>query len=282
MAKAKKRKAAKPAGTVEMKAAVKRCAHAFCDDECKAGTKPAVTEDDLPRRARRALADRAQAIDALRKLTVDRLADLERRAGVVVGRPEQGAGEDLYDGFPRSLRRSPGTRGRSTRMCRTEIVVAGRTVLCGEEALPGRPGCEAHSVDADENPGQLPPPPQSDPSGELAAALADGELVETDGAPGAVRRAYRELDAAMDRLLAALGLVDVLLRNPLAGRSSSLSECRACGRTVTGVGNDRLRTGYCMECTQAFRYRAEKGTVDRAGFERERRERRARQSEGAA
>lgn len=276
MAKAKKRKAAKPAGAVEMKAAEKRCAHAFCDDACKAGTKPAVTEDDLPRRARRALADRTQAIDALRQLTVGRLVDLERRAGVVVGRPEQGAGEDLYDGFPRSVRRSPGTRGRSTRTCRTEIVVAGRTVRCGAEALPGRPGCEEHSAGAGENPGQLPPPPQADPSGELAAALADGEVVETDGAPAAVRRAYRELDAAIDRLLAALGLVDVLLRNPLAGRAPAVGSCRACGAMVTGVGSDRFRGGYCPRCDAAWRRRVNEsdGPVDRVVFERERRERR--------
>lgn len=272
---AKKRKAKKPAAAVAMQAAEQRCAHAFCGPgECKAGTRPPVTEDDLPRRARRALADRARAIDALRRLTVDRLADLERRAGVVVGRPEQGPGEDLYDGFPRSLRRSPGTRGRATRMCRTEIVVAGRTVLCSEEALPGRSGCEAHSVGADENPGQLPRPPQSDPSGELAAALADGELVETDGAPDAVRRVYRELDGSLDRLLGALGLVDVLLRNPLAGRAPSVGSCRACGSMVTGVGTDRLRSGYCPACAEAFRRRCQEGPVDRAAFERERRERR--------
>lgn len=269
---AKKRKATKPAGAVEMKAPKKRCAHAFCEPgECKAGTKPAITEDDLPRRARRALADRAQAIDALRQLTVERLADLERRAGVVVGRPEQGAGEDLHDGFPRSLRRSPGARGRTSRLCREEVVVAGAVVRCGDEALPGRATCEAHTTDEGEDPGLLPPPPQADPAGEL---VASGLLGVRDGAPDAVRRVYRELDAAMDRLLAALGLVDVLLRNPLAGRAPAVGSCRACGAVVTGVGNDRFRGGYCPPCAEAWRRRCQEGPVDRAAFERERRERR--------
>lgn len=272
MAKANKRKPKKPTGAVAMAASEQHCGHAFCEPgECKAGTRPPLAEEDLPRRARRALADRARALDALRRLDVHRLADLERRAGVVVGRPEQGPGEELHDGFPSSLRRSPGGRGRAARLCSAEVLVAGQPVRCGEEALSGRRGCEAHSSDEDEDPGQLPPPPQSDPTGELAAA---GLLGVHDGAPDAVRRVYRELDAAVGRLLSSLALVDVLLRNPLAGRTPSVGSCRACGVMVTGVGSDRFRGGYCPACAEAFRRRCQEGPVDRAEFERERRERR--------
>lgn len=267
--KAKRKAASKPVGAVAMKAA-RRCAHAQCGEECTAHTARQLRKEDLPRRAQAALADRDRAIDALRQVTVEALVALERRAGVVVGRPEEGPGEELHDGYPRSTRRAPGMRGRSERLCQVEIPVAGNLVRC-DARLP----CEAHPT-ADDDYASTPPPPQSDPAGELGAAKADGEVTETDGTAASVRRAYWELERAIDELLRVGGFIGDLLRNPLIGRGPAVSVCRACEATITGVGNDRARNGYCNGCDLAWRRLCSttEGAVDRAAFEAERREKR--------
>lgn len=268
----KHKKPAKPQAPATMKAA-RQCAHAQCADMCTATTARQLRKEDLPRRAQAALADRDKAIDALRQFTVDALADLERRAGVVVGRPEEGPGEELRDGYPTSLRRTPGTRGRAARLCREEILVAGNLVTC-DERVP----CEKHPSDND-NLGQLPPPSYADPGGELAAALADGEVTESDATPNTVRRVYRQFERAVDELLRVSGLMADVRANPLAGRGSSVGVCRACDATVTGVGEDRLRPpGYCDACRKAWVRLVENwdgdGSPDREAFEAGRRAKR--------
>lgn len=56
------------------------------------------------------------------------------------------------------------------------------------------------------------------------------------------------------------------------GRDTSVSECSCCDGTVTGLGNDRLRAGYCSACYAAWsRTRTERGRMDRLAFELKRR-----------
>ena len=57
------------------------------------------------------------------------------------------------------------------------------------------------------------------------------------------------------------------------GRESSLSECICCNAAVVGIGNDRLRAGYCPACYQAWlRTKTANGPrMDRAKFESHRR-----------
>lgn len=281
MAKAKKRKATKPAGAVAMKAAVSpACSHAGCDHRYDPRTKALVsstctagrqrlTQEDLPGRGYHAIDDVEQAIAALGAVTVEALAVVERRAGRVVGRPEEGAGLMLRDGYPTSLR--SGSPGRAERLCTAEVLVAGHLVRCG-----ARRPCENHPAD-DDDLLEIPPPDYADPSGELGATLADvPDWIQQDGVPKAVQRFYRHLKKATDQVTLATAMLDELLRSPLAGRGSSVGVCRACDRTVAGVEGDRLRNGYCQGCDRAWRRRCETtdGPVDVAAFESERRRRR--------
>lgn len=282
MAKAKHKK---PKAAVTMKAgAIVDCGHAQCertfDDDgrviavtCTAGTRPKLTEDDLPRRARWALVDRDAALDALRQFDVATLADLERRAGASVGRPEEGPGEATRDGYPESVRRSE--RGTSARRCNGEDLVGGRVVRCDELAVPGRLGCARHSTEDDEVTELLPGPTYSDPAGEYAAA----EGTETSTTPEAVRRIHEQLRRAARHARLAQLLMRDLKRNPLSARGSSVGICQACEATVTGVGEDRLKYGFCPADAKAWeRYRSSwpgPGAPDRMAFIASRREKRA-------
>lgn len=268
--KAKRKAASKPAAPVAMRTQ-RQCSHAQCDATCKATQAPRITKKDLPARAFGAHEDVTTALELLRRVTVEALATVERRSGVVVGRPEEGAGLELRDGYPTSLRSGPGTRGRAERLCHEEVVVHGETLRC-DARLP----CEVHSP-ADEDLSQLPGSDYADPAGELGADLADGaEWIERGGMPSAVRRFYRHLTKAVDQVVLVEAMLADLLRSPLAGRSSSVGSCRACDRIVAGVEGDRLRNGYCPACAEAWRRRCQttEGEVDRDAFETDRRERR--------
>lgn len=282
MAKAKRK--GKPKAAVTMKGAIVDCAHAQCErtlDEagrvtavsCTAGARAKLTEDDLPRRARWALVDRDAALDALRQFDVATLADLERRAGVAVGRPEEGPGEATRDGYPTSVRRSE--RGSAARRCNGEDLVGGRVVRCDELAVPGRLGCGRHSSENDEVTELLPGPTYADPAGEYAVA----EGTETSTTPEAVRRIHEQLRRAARHARLAAALMRDLKRNPLGARGSSVGICQACEATVTGVGEDRLKYGFCPADAKAWeRYRASwdgPGAPDRMAFIASRRERRA-------
>lgn len=277
MGKSKKRKAAsKPVADVAMKAAVRQCAHAQCEPtECLAGRRPKVRREDLPNRAFWASVDVEEALELLASFTDEALVVVERRAGVVVGRPEEGAGSRLADGYPTSLRSGPGTRGRAERLCDEEVLVSGVEVRCG-----ARRPCEKHPR-PDDDLVEVPPPEYSDPSGELAAALADTpEWIQRDGLTKAVKRFYRQLKRATSHLVLAEAMLADLKRSPLAGRASSVGVCRACDRTVPGVEGDRLRDGYCNACRMAWQRRCQAvdGPVDREAFEAERLARRKREA----
>lgn len=213
-------------------------------------TKPPITVDQLPPRSQRAARDLELAAKALRSFDTGALAFLERRAGAGVTPLEEGPGEVLRDGYATSLRM--GTRGRTAKRCTEEG--------CHKLAEPGRHGCDEHSSPADEVTEDLPPPPQSDPVGELVVT----EWSEANVVPAEVARCFADL-AESARLARRAGQrLERLRRNPRAGRELTSEACRACGKTVSGLGEDRLRSGYCPKDYQAW-IRA--GRPDRRAFE---------------
>jgi hypothetical protein len=246
MGKAKKRKASKAAAAVAMEAAPR---------VRTAPPKPALTEEQLPARAQRAARERELAAKALRQFDVGALAFLERRAGAGVTPLEEGPGEALRDGYATSLRM--GTRGRVAKRCAEPD--------CQALAVPGRHGCDEHSTPEDEVTEDLPPPPQSDPVGELVVA----DWAEANVVPAEVARCYDELVEGARLIRRAARRLERLHRNPKTGRASTSDPCRACGKTVSGLGEDRLRSGYCPADYQAW---VRRGRPDRRAFELERRE----------
>lgn len=100
-----------------------------------------------------------------------------------------------------------------------------------------------------------------------------------------------EWDAPDDQVLAAievvfslLGFVDKAVQrlgrrknfafavgDSARGRRTLVGSCEGCGTTVTGAPDDRLRSGYCPPCYQAWlRYLKGNEQPDRADFERKR------------
>lgn len=242
MGKAKKRK--KPAAAVAVDASLQ---------VRTAPPKPPLTEEQLPPRAQRAARARELAARALRQFDVTTLAFLERRAGAGVTPLEEGPGSSLRDGYPTSLRM--GTRGRVAQRCTEEG--------CHALAVPGRHGCDEHSTPADEVTEDLPPPPQSDPVGELVVT----DWAEANVVPAEVARCYVELLEGSRLVRQAARRLERLRRNPKAGREATSEPCRACGKTVSGLGEDRLRSGYCPKDYQAW---TRAGRPDRRAFELER------------
>lgn len=218
--------------------------------------KPPVVIEQLSAAAQRAAASRERAQRAARAFDVSALAFLDRRAGRSPTPLEEGAGHDPADGHRRSLRM--GQRGPLARRCSVDPE-------CHRPATPGRPGCDRHP--AAESPEYLPPPPQSDPGGELAAALADGAPTEPDPVPAEVARCLAELEEGTRLLVRAERRLERLRRNPKAGRETTSEPCRLCGSTPSGLGEDRLRSGYCPKDYQAW---VRAGRPDRLGFERAR------------
>jgi hypothetical protein len=211
---------------------------------------------NVPKRVKRANYQRDMALSALAQLEEPALLELERRAGAALRANEDGAGTSLHDGYPTSLRLGPGGRGRATRHC----VEGG----CFDVAAPGRTRCGDHSTDEAERDDQLPPPPQSDPVGELVVA----GLVDVDPTPGLVAECFAELERGAALIRSAAARMVRIRQNPLAGRQSSIGHCMACERSVLGTPDDRLRSGFCDACRKAWE-RA--GLGDRAAFIRDRR-----------
>ncbi|HET7486848.1 MAG TPA: hypothetical protein VFJ85_02900 [Acidimicrobiales bacterium] len=232
-----------------------------------------IAEENLSRPARRARTDVERAMAALRRFDLHSFADLERRAGRSPVPGEEGAGAELADGWPTSLRRDP--QGGGVRRCRVTDMVDGQVVRCPLDAVPGRIGCAEHSTPDDEELGLLPPPPEADPVGELAARAADGEVALVDPVPGEVALAYSELRQAAALATRAAARMDRIQRNARLGRESSVGRCECCEATVTGVGEDRLRGGFCPSCAKAWeRVRSAHegpGAADRLAFVRTRR-----------
>lgn len=233
-----KKKHAKPKAAVAMKAAA------------TAPARPAVTVEQLPARAQRAAREGELAAEALRKFRPETLAFLERRAGAGVTPLEEGPGEALRDGYATSLRMGP--RGRTARKCTEQG--------CVKLAEPGRHGCNDHSSPDDETPEDLPPPPQSDPVGELVVS----EWAQDDVVPAEVARCYADLVEGARLLRRAAKRLERLQRNPRAGRELTSEPCRICGLTPSGLGEDRLKSGYCPRHHQRW-IRA--GRPDRGRFE---------------
>lgn len=232
----------------------------------EAPAKPRLTEEQLSRRARRALRDRDIVAAAVRRFDIDALADLERRAGSSSVDLEEGPGVALRDGYPTSVRNDPGGRGGARRCIDPD---------CAEVAIPGRLRCDEHSTGDDEADELLPPPPYADSPGELVASAQ----AIADPIPAEVRRCFVELALLAKlarRVEARLGR---LQRNALAGRDLSVGICQACEATVTGLGHDRLRGGFCPACARSWeRCRSAwvgPGAPDRVAFIRQRQEAKA-------
>lgn len=211
---------------------------------------------NLPKRVKRATWQRDMALSALHQLDEAAMLELERRAGAALRENEEGAGVELHDGYPTSLRMGPGSRGRAVRRCAEGD--------CFELAGPGRTRCAEHGEGEEESDEQWPAPPQSDPVGELVVA----GVVGADPIPGMVAECFAELERGAALIRSAVARMVRVRRNPLAGRQSSVGHCRACERLVPGTPTDRLRSGYCDACRKAWE-RA--GLSDRAAFERSRR-----------
>lgn len=104
------------------------------------------------------------------------------------------------------------------------------------------------------------------------AAIAE-LLDDPHGDP--VRESISELFSRMGDACGALLAVDRKRRYVLAagdaarGRQSTVGACARCDRTVTGVGSDRVKSGYCPACYQAWlRTDSGSGRMDRVAFER--------------
>ena len=67
------------------------------------------------------------------------------------------------------------------------------------------------------------------------------------------------------------------------GRQSSVTDCLCCEVTVTGVGEDRIKAGYCPACYKAWeRYRAQVAEPVHELFRRHRRAEMVAESERAS
>lgn len=260
--------------------AVVDCGHAQCERifekdrlvsaVCVGGQARRLSAKELPPRAQSGIKARSRAVAALRALDLATFADVERRAGSSPWPGEEGPGIEQHDGYPTSLRSGPGTRGRAVQLCHQQILVAGNLVRCDK-----RKPCEDHPTPAD-NLAQIPRPEYSEPTGELAAAKADGELVvEVDGVPPSAQRFYDELRQGARHLEVALKVARALQHNARAGRDG-VDQCICCEAPVSGAGEDRLKNGFDPRCAKAWeRYRAEwtgAGAPDRMAFIRARRD----------
>lgn len=216
----------------------------------QAPAKPPIAVEQLPSRAQRAAREHELAAKALRSFDLQALAFLERRAGAATTPLEEGPGEALRDGYPTSLRM--GTRGPVARRCSEQG--------CVKLAEPGRHGCDEHSSPTDEVTQDLPPPPQSDPVGELVVA----DWSETNVVPAEVARCYADFLEGTRLLRRAAKRLERLRRNPRAGRELTSDPCRICGLTPSGLGEDRLKAGYCPRHHQRW---VRAGRPDRGAFE---------------
>lgn len=111
-----------------------------------------------------------------------------------------------------------------------------------------------------------------DPTMSVGLALVEhGALPDPIGA--LIDKAFHDLETARQALrVAANAARKVMLIAPptaaeLAARKTGVGDCQACGHNCTGVGDDRLRSGYCPKDWKAWK-RA--GMPDRFQFERER------------
>jgi hypothetical protein len=79
-----------------------------------------------------------------------------------------------------------------------------------------------------------------------------------------VEEVFELLDRATQALRTLHRRAEVILlaADGHRGRMSSLGDCLACGNTVTGMGEDRLKAGYGPCCYQAWRRWAEKRDYD--------------------
>lgn len=90
----------------------------------------------------------------------------------------------------------------------------------------------------------------------LAMFTEDGELRSLE--PDPIGQALSELFASLTEACKHLQRVDHLRQvvihagDKLKGRPSAVGICGACERTVTGVGDDRIRAGYCLACYRAW------------------------------
>jgi hypothetical protein len=107
-----------------------------------------------------------------------------------------------------------------------------------------------------------------DPVGGMTASLLDGEsVVPVDAIPAEVSRVYADLAEASRLARKAVSRLKRLQRNPTADDLDG-HHCTCCGALITGVGEDRLRSGYGPACYNAW---VRRGRPDRASFEAQRR-----------
>lgn len=89
--------------------------------------------------------------------------------------------------------------------------------------------------------------------------------------------ALRELVSDIERAAFHMGDADQARKFLLSiqgrrhGRESTVVNCPLCGGLVTNVGNDRIRSGYCLGCYSAWRDAGSpRDPVERSQFERDR------------
>ena len=113
----------------------------------------------------------------------------------------------------------------------------------------------------------------SDPTGQ--AVLARQSRAEVDPVSVAVQAVCVALSEAQGLLRGAVHHARDISRiaKEAEGRPNSLQgTCECCAKVVTGVGDDRIRAGYCPACFKACgRWAERNGSRDRLYFEIDRR-----------
>ena len=108
---------------------------------------------------------------------------------------------------------------------------------------------------------------------------------EVDRIADLVERLYAEaqiVDNAMRRLEGLKRLIDNR-GDARYGRQSSVTDCLCCEATVTGVGEDRIKAGYCAACYKAWqRYQVQHTEPVHELFRRHRRAEMVTESERAS
>jgi hypothetical protein len=111
---------------------------------------------------------------------------------------------------------------------------------------------------------------------ELHAMRLESGAYGRDPVLGACQTVRNLLDSCWDDAVNAEDAWDYLCSVPKQrrGRENSLEGCLACLRDdVTNVGNDRIRSGYCLACYKAWLKTGHGGTrQDRPEFEKTRRD----------
>ena len=123
------------------------------------------------------------------------------------------------------------------------------------------------------------------PDDETHIAPDEWRTAEIDRVNTLVVRLYGESLAAVTVMRRVEGLKRLIDNRGDAryGRQSSVTDCLCCEATVTGMGEDRIKSGYCPSCYKAWeRYRQVHTDPDHEMFRRARRREMATDEERAS